>query len=178
MKTFAYCCASYREAVRKAAGVLPMCSPPHTSKSFWIPTLLENRDLLYFDLHGHAGDAQWYGDNALVALRASQIRGADLGGAVVFAANCYLSDDDSPMLDALLDAGASWVVGGQGPNYGAKGERLVGANLLGMWFHRLLELGFDVLDALRLAKARMLASRWVWMQANRDARAFRAYHRI
>jgi hypothetical protein len=47
-----------------------------------------------------------------------------------------------------------------------------------MWFHRLLELGFDVLDALRLAKARMLASRWVWMQANRDARAFRAHHRI
>jgi len=177
MRTFAYCCASYREPVEKAAGVAPLLCPPHTSADFWIPGLLERQDLLYFDLHGGPGDAQWYGDNGLIALREEQVRGTDLSATVVFAANCFLGDQDSPMLDALLDAGAGWVIGGEGTNYGARGDRLVGAHLLGMWFLRLLDCGMGVPEALRAAKLRLFASRWAWTQASRDARAFRAYFR-
>lgn len=177
MRTFAYCCASYQRPVEKAAGVVPMTCPPQASKNFWIPGLLEGQDLLYFDLHGGPGDAQWYGDLGLIALRAEQIRDTDLTGTVIFAANCYLGDTDSPMLDALLAAGASWVVGGEGPNYATKGGLLAGAHLLGLWFRRLLAQGLDVPAALRMAKARTLASRWVWTQASKDARGFKAYYR-
>lgn len=152
MRVFAYCAKSFEGSTRKAAGVRPHTCPPLFADAFDI-RLLDGASLLYLDLHGLPGTAEWLGDDGLVALRADQIKGADLHGAIVFALNCHLADDDSPMLDALLDAGAQYVIGGDGENYGGKASPKW-AGLLGLWFRRLLP-ALGPLDALALAKMRV-----------------------
>lgn len=149
MRTWAYCCKTFAESARRAAGVEPVTCPP-TSEASVLDLWDGPYDFIYLDLHGRPGDTQWYGDERIVALTAEQVRGLDLQGAVVFAVNCYLGDDDSPMLEALLDAGAAYVVGGSGENYGGA-RRLMGAAALGMYFRSALR-GFDPLRALTLAK--------------------------
>ena len=184
MRVFAYCCASFEEATRRAAGVEPVLSPPTSADDFDL-AWLEDRDFIYFDLHGWPMDGRWYGDNGLPALKASQIRQADLGGAIVFAVSCYLADEDSPMLDALLDAGARYVIGGDGANWAGKSRALLGASLLGLWMRKLLAIGADPLWALTIAKRRLqleLAGADILQQeeraeAARDTLQFRAYYR-
>jgi hypothetical protein len=183
MRVFAYCAASFREATRRAAGVEPLTCPPASAEHFersW----LEERDFLYFDLHGMPGEPFWYGDGGTVALRADQVGQCSLKGAVVFAANCYLADKDSPMMDALLQAGARYVVGGQGQNW-AGGRTVYGASLLGMRLRQLLERGMDPLKAITLAKrwvrlglvANRVLGRKDQVQAAEDTLAFRVYYR-
>lgn len=183
MNVFAYCAASFREATRRAAGVEPLTCPPASAESFE-PSWLEGQDFLYFDLHGEPGEAFWRGDGGIVALTDAQIAQADLGGAVVFAANCYLADQDSPMMDALLEAGARYVIGGEGQNWA--GQRTVyGASLLGQRFRQLLEREFDPLRAITLAKrwlqlglaANRILRRRHLVQAAKDTLAFRVYYR-
>lgn len=183
MRVFAYCCLSFEEATRRAAGVFPRTSPPVTTDTFW-PHWMEERDFIYFDLHGGPGDPQWYGDDRLVALTAYQIKLADLRGAVIFATNCHLADEGSPTLDALLDAGAEYVIGGDGANWGAT-RALFGANLLGLWVRWLLDTGAGPLWALTIAKRRLklqllgqkLLGNEDRMEAARDTLGFRAYYR-
>jgi len=149
VKTWAYCCESFAEGTRRAAGVEPITCPPISAASvlgLWDGPY----DFIYLDLHGRPGDTQWYGDDRIVALTAEQVRGLDLNGTIVFAVNCYLGDDDSPMLDALLDAGAAYVIGGGGENFGGT-RSLMGAAALGMYFRSALR-GLDPLRALALAK--------------------------
>jgi hypothetical protein len=151
MRVFAYCAETFAEATAKAAGVAPLTCPPADAGGF-DPAQLAGRDLLYFDLHGHPGVGTWYGDGELPALTAAQLRAANLAGACVFATNCYLADADSPMLAALLSAGARCVVAGPGENFA--GTRTVfGAGLLGEAFRLLLAAGFDPELALSGAKA-------------------------
>ena len=172
MRTFACCAASFAEATQKAAGVRPVTSPPLRAGMFdarW----LEGWDFLYFDLHGQPGQPFWMGDDGIIALTAELVQEANLGGAVVFAASCYLGDEDSPMLEALLEAGASYVVGGEGPNLAGQ-RSVMGASLLGLWFRRWLAIGLGPVTALQLAKARV---QWRRGKAARDAEAFRAYVR-
>lgn len=183
MRVFAYCAASFQEATRRAAGMEPLTCPPASAEHFersW----LENHDFLYFDLHGAPGEAYWLGDEGIVALRADQITSCSLDGAIVFATNCYLADEESPMMDALLEAGARYVIGGQGPNWA--GERtLYGASLLGWRFRQLLERGFDPLRALALAKKwirlGLMAHRVLGhagrIRTDEDTLAFRVYYR-
>ena len=181
MRIWAYCCASFAPSARKAAGVDPVTCPPIT-----VDDVLAHwdgpYDFVYIDLHGRPGDVQWYGDERIPALTADQVRGMDFEGAIVFAVNCYLGDDDSPMLDALLDAGASYVIGGAGENFGGA-RHLMGAPLLAMYFRRALRGSLDVLRALSLAKTVL---RWggLWpvpgglgSQAVADALEFRAFVR-
>lgn len=183
METFAYCCQSFYEATKRAAGVEPLTCPPASAEDFE-PALLENRDFLYFDLHGAPGEPFWYGDDGIVALMADQIVQVPLNGAIVFAINCYLADEDSPMMDALLNAGALYVIGGNGKNWGSK-RRLYNASLLGWWVRRMMELGVHPLGALTIAKRRLqleLAAHRVMQakdleEAARDTLNFRAYHR-
>lgn len=156
MNVWAYCCQSFVRTARQASDVEPLTCPPMRAVDFdplWLagPEPDTHWNVIYFDLHGEPGVPMWFGDDGEIALTAEQVHSVNLRGAVVFAVNCHLADDDSPMLDALLAAGASYVVGGPGPNYG--GQRVqMGAPLLGQWFIRYLKLGFDVLDALRIAK--------------------------
>jgi hypothetical protein len=191
MRVLAYCAKSFEQATQQAAGVAPLTSPPLTAALF-DPLLLSGHDLIYFDLHGGAGDAWWYGawkENNFtyltVALTADQVRRARLGGAVVFALNCHLADRGSPMLDALLAAGARYVIGGDGRNWAGKTRSLFGASLLGLWFRRGMEMGLDPLRALGLAKRRVRLSlavnralrRTGMAEAAADTLAFRAYYR-
>lgn len=142
--------------------------------------MLQGYDVLYFDLHGQPGAAWWYGDDDLVALTEAQILDADLGGAVVFAVNCHLADDDSPMLDALLNAGARYVIGGPGLNFAGK-RTIYGAAALGKSFIIALEHGKHPLKALAIAKRSL--SIWSMAQAApkkkaaRDALQFKAFYR-
>lgn len=190
MQIFAYCCKSFASSVKKAAGVVPITCPPVTATSLNM-LQLENRRLLYFDLHGEPGEDCWLGDDGFVALTASQLRSLDLRGTIVFAVTCYLADEGSPMLDALLDAGAEYVIGGDGKNW-AGAKTIFGASLLGLWFRRLLFLNVSSLRALAIAKhsvrgsiaARKLLGRKgnkaltkKQLAAARDTLEFRAYYR-
>jgi len=183
MKVFAFCCESFAEMTERAAGVKPLTSPPVDAGDFK-PGWIEGYDLLWFDLHGRPHTAWWMGDNQVIAVTAAQIREADLGGAIVFAVGCYLADEGSPMLDALLDADARYVIGGDGQNWA--GERaLYGAAMLGMRFLDKLQQGQDPLKALALAKRWLRLSMvrdWLLRRGQRitaakDTLAFRAYYR-
>lgn len=169
MRVFAFCAASFVNSVRRAAGVEPLTCPPTTLETFDVGTLAE-RDLIYFKLHGLPGEPYWYGDGWVTALSAEQIQRADLSGAVVFVANCFLPE--SPMLEALLSAGASVVIGGPGENYAAP-DAVQGADLLGLTVRRCLQVGLNPKTALVIAR-RLL--RWHKQDmATRDALAFQLY---
>jgi hypothetical protein len=168
MRVLAYCCASYRLSVRRAAGVEPLLCPPAGADTF-DPAWLSGQDLIYVKLHGMPGQGFWYGDDWVTALSAAQVRGADLGGAVVFVTNCYLPE--SPMLDALRVAGARAIVGGSGQNYAGK-TRVFGADLLGLIFRQLLAVGLGPESALRMAKARLRLGR---DRVSRDTLEFGIY---
>lgn len=191
MKVFAYCALSFREATHKASGVPPMTCPPMTTDRFR-PEWLAGRDLIYFDLHGLPGAPYWFEElpgpvfpERTIALTAEKIRAANLDGAVVFAANCYLADTGSPMLDALLDAGASYVIGGEGRNWANEGPDLSGASRLGYWFRLALAQTRNPLEALRMAKQMVKVGVFVdglmdqekQVAAGRDTLEFRAYYR-
>jgi len=178
MRVFAYCCASFEDITRKAAGVEPLLSPPVSALSF-NPCDLAGCDLLYFDLHGRPGQSYWWGDKRTIALTAMQIREADLRGTIIFALSCYLADSNSPMLDALLDAGARYVIGGAGKNWAGGRRSMLGAGLLGLWFRRLLSWGMPPLKALAWAKqrVRLSAMKRGKRLAAKDTLGFRAYYR-
>lgn len=149
MRTLAYCCASWKRSVRRAAAVVPMLCPPVTSHTIR-PELLEGYDLIYFKLHGVEGGSAWYGDESAIAITAEQIRQSNLRRAVVFAACCHV--DSGPMLRALLQAGARAVIAGAGDNYG-RPETVDGADLLGKTIRILLQIGTDPQVAFRAARA-------------------------
>lgn len=174
MRVWAYCAAGYAESVRRAAGVEPVVCPPTTAETLDL-RVLENRDLIFLKLHSlpdaHAllGSPQ----GPPVALRSEQLRawGVDLGGAVVFAAVCYMGDASHPMRQAFLEAGASAVIAGPGQNYGSVTGELKGVDLLGVWVRRWLRVGFGVSAAIGLARQRVrLAARR--SEAARDALEF------
>lgn len=183
MRTFAYCAKRFENTTRRGAGVWPFTCPPVTAETF-IPSMLEGYDLLYFDLHGIPDSPTWYGDDHHAALSAWDVRQAHLDGVVVFAVNCYLADQNSPMMDALLDAGASFVIGGEGQNYGGA-KRMLGAASLGHAFRLGLQAGLRTPAALSAAK------RWLWLlwakhrmlgesqreMAIMDALSFKAFYR-
>ncbi|RPI64650.1 MAG: hypothetical protein EHM48_00420 [Planctomycetaceae bacterium] len=150
MKVFACCAKSFEPSVIRAAGVKPVTCPPLALAD--CPNgILDGYDFYYFKLHGMQDQPYWYGDNWLTALATDTIIKARMSGAVVFVANCFLPE--SPMLWALLKAGARAVVGGSGENY-ARPNTVDGADLIGMWLRRGLSAGLRVESAFKLARSR------------------------
>jgi len=172
MRSFAYCAASYERSVRRAAGVEPLLSPPASLETLDV-SLFHGREFLYFKLHGLPGQPFWYGDDWLTAVSAKQVRAMDLGGAVVFVANCHLPE--SPMLEALLDGGARAVIGGAGENY-ARAGRVDGADLLGLYVRWMLGLGMELQRAFWVAKMRLKLRRPD--RVTEDTLAFRVYREV
>ena len=162
MRVFAFCAASFKQSVTKAAGVEPLLSPPveafGANGPEFNPRWLSGYDFVYFKLHGLVAQPFWYGDGMITAITAEQLQSADLSGAVVFAANCNTWHPSrpgspyrqAPMLLALLQAGARAVVAGPGENY-ARARGIYSADLLGLNFRRFLQF-FPVEQAFELAK--------------------------
>ena len=171
MKTFALCAASFEHSVRRAAGVTPLLSPPVKHATFK-PIWLEGYDFLYIKLHGIPHQPFWYGDHFISAVGEHHIRAARLGNTVVFVANCYTPQ--SPMLDALFDAGAKAVVTGSGANYAGK-TKVHGADMLGMFFRYGLSIRLRPKAALAIARARLRLG--AQDRITRDALQFQLYER-
>ena len=148
MKTFAYCTATQRAAVAKAAGVEPLTSPPMHFEQF-SPGLLAGQDLLYFALHGLPDQPYWYGDDYLTAMSTDAFLHLDLSRTVVFVACCHFTA--GPFLPAIQACHPRALIAGNGENY-ARTETLVGANLLGFFLRRALAA--HVPPNLALASAR------------------------
>jgi hypothetical protein len=139
------------------------------------PSLLADRDFVWFKLHGLEGQRYWYGDNFTTALCDDQLAQADLQGAVVFVSNCWLADDagaPGPMLLALARANPRAIIGGPGTNY-AVANRLGATDLLALYVRVFLQVGFAAHNALRFAKARLSIHRHD--RVTRDTLAFRLW---
>ena len=149
LNTWAYCCQSFQLSVRKAANYEPLLCPPVTMETFQ-PHWMEHHHFIYFKLHGLPDQPFWYGDAFTTALSADQVRSVDLRGTTVFVANCFMAPC-SPMLGALLDAGAAAVIGGDGENY-ARADTIDGADALGLFIRIWLERGFTPRNSFRFAK--------------------------
>jgi len=182
MNVFAYCAADFTLATREAAGVEPVTCPPLTMDNL-DPRMLSGHDVIYLDLHGEPLSDRLAGSNGLFALSAAQIRSVALDGAIVFAANCFTGDADSPIKSALLDSGAKCVVAGAGKNYSPANGATYGAALLGKTFINLIARGLSPQTALNLAKNRVkadmiyrqLAGQVEIVNADQDALGFQCF---
>jgi hypothetical protein len=133
-----------------------MITCPPLSLEDMVPQLFERQDLLYFNLHGVPSQPYYYGDDWVTAISADLIRKASLASCGVFLGACF-TNRQHPMVRALFDAGAAYIVGGDGPNYGS-GSSLIGSDLLGKWFVTFLRLGLGPDRALAAAKLRLKIS--------------------
>lgn len=154
MRVFAYTDARYLEATRQAVGPAAqlLVSPPVRDLDIReMPLALFQVDLVYFNFHAMPGQEAWLNTEGDVALSAETLRHFDLRRAVVFMVNCYAGGG---MLAALKATQPRAIVGGEGENLGGR-SRLAGADLLGLWFRRALEMGLPPDKALKLGKARL-----------------------
>ena len=166
----AFCAQEFEQSVRRAAGVQPSLSPPIDVRTFQ-PAALSKSKLLYIKLHGLAHEGAWYGSGWTTACTKYQLARCYLEKTVVFAACCFLPE--SPMLDALFQAGARAVVAGHGENYGGK-ALLLSSDVLGLYFRRAITAGLSPRPALGFAKA-LLAWRGPRWQKE-DALAFEIFY--
>ncbi len=143
------------------AGVAPLTSPPIYFRDF-DAHVLEGHDLIFFKLHGLAGQPYWYGDGGLTAISAEQLAGLNLKGALVFAENCW-GGRESPMVQALLKAGAACVVTGTGVNIGES------ADVIAATWRGLVRLGVETQAALGAAK---VAAFLIWPRLLKDIQSF------
>jgi len=153
-----YCLAAQSLARSAAAmsGVdTPHTSPPLTLETF-DPKALTSHAFVYFKLHGLAGQPFWYGDGGITAVSAEQLAACDLRGAHVFAACCFTLD--SPMIEALRQTGAAWIVAGAGFNY-AGVDVLAGIDVIGQQWQRLIAGGTEPGKAFRMAQVAALLRR-------------------
>lgn len=176
MRTIAYCAANFAEQTRRASGVQPLTSPPYLCDSFPI-SVLENRDFIYFDLHGLSGAPVWLNSDGQIALSENQLQHVNLGGAIVFATCCFLGDERSSMRDALLNAGAGAVIAGSGRNFSPETGNSYGAGLLGMWIRRLLAFGLPSQRAFQASMERVRLAMPVNPMATADTLSFKMFTR-
>lgn len=149
MRTVALCAASDLSSTRQAAGVEPWPAPPLSPRTF-APDRLAGVEFLYVKLHGLPSQPYWYGDDYQTAVRAEQIAEADLTDCrLVFAASCFTPE--SPMLQALFEAGARYVIAGEGENY-AGINTVRGADVLGRHVRRFTQAGIDPQRTFKLSK--------------------------
>ncbi len=154
MKVFAYCDQRYVQATREASGVEPFTSPPVETTTFEATCgdALRAAELVYFNLHAGPGNHFWANMNGTIALDEATVMRLDLRGKIVFMVNCFAG---GAMLVPLSRRGPRAIVGGFGENLGGV-SRLAGADLLGLWFRRALNLGFSIPLALSSAKTRLM----------------------
>lgn len=152
MNIVAICAESFAVATTAVVKVKPLSSPPLFDSSF-DPALIGNPDLLYIHLHGLPNDPALIGDLG-VAVTAEQLRSCNLKGTIVLVLSCFVGTIGHPVLEALLDAGARYVVAAPGENYAGK-STVIGADVLAREFITWLDMKVVCKVALRLAKLRV-----------------------
>ncbi|MEX1143271.1 MAG: C25 family cysteine peptidase [Anaerolineales bacterium] len=126
--------------------------------------------MAYFNLHGLAETAEWYGQrdpqqnsggpDYPVALRPSDIINSGRAPQVVFTEACFGAhifnkSVENALALKFLDSGSKAVVGSTVTSYGSVTTPLIAADLLGQTFWKLLNEGHPAGEALRRAKIAM-----------------------
>jgi len=145
-------------------------SPPVDSGGF-AQTRITNSPLNYYNLHGLAETAEWYGQadsvdrgdgpEYPVALSLVDLPKNGHAPKVVFSEACYggyieKKTEETSLAMRFLSIGSSAVVGSTCISYGSVTTPLVGADLLGFYFWSALKDGYSVGDALLQAKVSMV----------------------
>jgi len=158
-------------AEAKAVMISPPISKNGNSGNGTKPSTLPIARLGYFNLHGLADAAEWYGQrdplgasdgpDYPVALRPADVRSlADKNPLVVFSEACYGAHILSKTVEQalalqFLKAGTQVVAGSTTMSYGAINTPLIGADLLGNKFWKALLEGLTAGEALQRAKIEM-----------------------
>ena len=163
MYSFGFVDQKYTEVSRRVAGGTVVTAP------YFDPTILEltwnEADYIYIDLHGRLDQPRWLFASGKRVICYEQIKDY-AKGKVIFATTCYLPG--TAWFDTLRNGNV--LVYGSGENYGGKGDRAIGAQLLALWFRRMLQLGLSPRSALRCARLRVFLTSW--RRADRDALKF------
>jgi len=145
-------------------------SPPVDSGGF-AQTRITNSPLNYYNLHGLAETAEWYGQadsvdrtdgpEYPVALSLVDLPKNGHAPKVVFSEACYggyveKKTEETSLAMRFLSIGSAAVVGSTCISYGSVTTPLVGADLLGFYFWSALKDGYSVGDALLQAKVSMV----------------------
>lgn len=135
--------------------------PKETSKS---------QQLAYFNLHGLAETAEWYGQrdpqqtsngpDYPVALRPTDIVNSGRAPQIVYTEACFGAHIfgktfENALALKFLDSGSKAVVGSTVTSYGSVTTPLIAADLLGQIFWKLLNEGYPAGEALRRSKIAM-----------------------
>lgn len=144
-------------------------SPP-TSTGQLPKEASKSQQVAYFNLHGLAETAEWYGQrdpqqtadgpDYPVALRPTDIVNHGRAPQIVyteacFGANIFGKTYENALALKFLDSGSKAVVGSTVTSYGSVTTPLIAADLLGQTFWKLLNEGYPVGEALRRAKIAM-----------------------
>ncbi len=152
MNIVAICGASFATATESVVGVKPLTSPPMFDSEF-NKEMVGHPDVLYLHLHGQPGDPYLLGDLG-VAVTADQLRGCNLNDTIVIALSCYVGEVGHPVLEALLDAGARYVIAAPGENFTGR-SMVIGADVLAREFLHWIGWKVTAKHALSLAKTRV-----------------------
>lgn len=146
-----------------------LVSPPHETRSF-DPEKLMRSDLGFYNLHGLAETAEWYGQRDPrdswdgseypVALTLADLPKNGHSPHIVFSEACYGGyivdkEENTSLALRFLSIGTRAVVGSTGIAYGAVSPPLVGADLLANLFWKAIADGYSAGDALVQAKIGM-----------------------
>ena len=146
-----------------------LVSPPTETKKFDSQKLVQS-SLGFFNLHGLAETAEWYGqrdplENATgpdypVALSLADLPKNGKSPTIVLSEACYggyinNKREESSLALRFLSIGTAAVVGSTCISYGAVSAPLVGADLLAFLFWSAVRDGYPIGDALTQAKIGM-----------------------
>ena len=146
-----------------------LVSPPIETRAFNPQKLVQSR-LGFYNLHGLAETAEWYGQRDPldlnggpeypVALSLNDLPKNGHSPRIIFSEACYGGyimgkDEKSSLALRFLSIGAMSVVGSTCVSYGAVSAPLVGADLLAFLFWSAVRDGYSVGDALTQAKISM-----------------------
>ncbi|GAP11022.1 peptidase family C25 [Bellilinea caldifistulae] len=146
-----------------------LVSPPHQTRTF-DPEKLVRSELGFYNLHGLAETAEWYGQRDPresgngseypVALTLADLPKNGHSPRIVFSEACYGGyivdkEENTSLALRFLSIGTRAVIASTGIAYGAVSPPLVGADLLANLFWKAIAEGYSAGDALVQAKIGM-----------------------
>lgn len=173
MNVWALCGADWREATAAAGGVQPVLSPPFEAGGDWAKAAAA--DLVYLNLHGFDGQANFYGQQGGVigptAVTPAMVKAHDWTGCIVFAEVCFSAKNGGgPIARAFLENGARAFIGSTTEAYGRikpviwDGE----ADKLAHLFRKFMERKPDTAPGQLLKQAKNLLAALSWPLDSHD----------